>query len=1482
MRRGLGLVSLLSLAVLLMGLVLAGSAYSATVTCTTGAIPNGNSTTDLVVTGPCTVAAGTYTFHNVNIYAADPTTCTANPSSCGSLTFADDPTGVDFYAESIIVENGGSLIAGSSSNPIGTNCSGGKCGRVTIHLWGAQNDPLECDPTSNPMCDPATCKESTHCGIPDTLWMSNTLSMNPSSCTLAGALTPPQTLPGGVNDCFYPYEALDPADKTAKLPAYFGHKVLAVSYGGTLQLFGKEGATYSATGAPCDPVQAACSGTSWGRLVGSLKPGATSLTIDRAVKWKQGDHIVVSTTDYLPGHSEELVLSEDTNPSGSQTTISFTNANSKITGVQWPHNGKLISLDNTTYPGISRLSLNITQADTRAAVGLLTRSIQIVSDGDTAQSGFPAAPTDGMSAGYYFGGHTIVRQGFQTYQIQGVEFRQLGQGGDIMHYPVHFHMDRKTPDQTYVKDSSIWDSMTRWIVIHATQGVLLARNVGYKSIGHGFYLEDGTETGNQLYSNLGVFARAAVANIPTEPHVNIQNPRRVPGILTANFPGCNGKYQPASPDNKCLVGYDNFPYYSDANHPAVFWIMNGWNDFEYNVAAGAGTCGACYWFAPGAVSGPSRMEKWFGYASEQLGVLENTKDPTQGYDERAGTTPLQRFVGNTCVAAMNSFQEVGNSAVCNGVNFITSGAKPNTTLLMLTSPQAAANYPPNRKTDTYWPIVGGGGRLATRCPAADQNKSNADCAASGNVQICSPGSEANCDVTVLDGYTTSFNWAQKNFSAIWMRPFWSLVIDSVITDPQAAALNFVTSGDYSKASVPDGFWALARKSVFIGSSQWKNPQSDLQDNPFASNAGPFNPFSAQGYTAKGLSCANDAVSGGLNNLYCLSIDDGISMQLETFTNFQRMFSVYDGPTYQDSNAYLNVQPTYLTSDGTSTGTVLQGCKPNTCPKNATDCNPCASIGFKDGSQFGVRADQKNNLCYLPNAAIGWKQSNGFYYAPAFHSVNLYFNRVPIRHFVTEPLFKVSNSDPLSFKTDLTQARIEYCRYQDNMFNNFTDIDRETVLNDDDGTLTGLTSPVLSGESIPKTETISVNKEPFFEAPTETTECASDLPLNANNDARCAPDTAKTSPYQYVTAVVYPECALTAAPPTKDMPLSVCQDKQNQQTWGSACSSSPLGDPILGCAGLPLYRQLITTDEKEGIAQLKRMMGQNTFQRSGLTVNNGVYYIDTTLSREKQRSSTAKSWNVFTADEKYDLFFLYANKDTKQTYQMFIGKDVPDLTTSDSCATANVKFGYVDITTNKYKFSMAKPPGTANKNKKIGDLPVGWCSKYDSGSGILTLSTDMTSIADDFDLTKFDPTSNPPKTLGQERCQPATMCTWSSNQCQCNKSNPYYSLCSQANTAGQTVCSWAVKDIDCPAAGCPSFEITFPDAKHFKAEDQKERPKPAVFGYGSTSGFNWNIGFNLESSGVSGSDCNYTSQPPLSSCPTATPTPTGHQRRDALR
>ena len=186
--------------------------------------------------------------------------------------------------------------------------------------------------------------------------------------------------------------------------------------------------------------------------------------------------------------------------------------------MKWTHYG-----NQYTLPAVNPTGRTV--AETRAAVGLLTRSIQIVSEGDTATQTFPAPPAPNTVPGYFFGGHTIVRQGFAAYQVQGVEFRHMGQGGKLGHYPIHFHMVRVTPANTFVMDSSINESMTRWITVHGASGVTLQRNVGYLSIGHGFYLEDAVETENNFYSNLGVFARAAV--------INAQNPRQVPGILAS-------------------------------------------------------------------------------------------------------------------------------------------------------------------------------------------------------------------------------------------------------------------------------------------------------------------------------------------------------------------------------------------------------------------------------------------------------------------------------------------------------------------------------------------------------------------------------------------------------------------------------------------------------------------------------------------------------------------------------------------------------------------------------------------------------------------------------------------------------------------------------------------------------------------------------------------------------------------------------------
>ena len=362
-------------------------------------------------------------------------------------------------------------------------------------------------------------------------------------------------------------------------------------------------------------------------------------------------------------------------------------------------------------------------------------------------------------------------------------------------------------------------------------------------------------------------------------------------------------------------------------------------------------------------------------------------------------------------------------------------------------------------------------------------------------------------MTVLDHYTSAFNWASGNISAVWLRPQWYLLDNSVLSDVQNGALTFVTGGDYTQSSIIPGYWALARNTVFIGNTQ--------TDNPYASNAGPFN---------KGgpVACDNGASPGG----YCLNSKEGVSLPLVNFMVNQKMLNIYDGPNYQDSDIFLDITTTDCTGDQCIYGSSTQGIR------------------------------KGPSRCYLPNAAIAWKQPNGFFYPPAFHSTNLFFDNVEIRHYVIAPLFKA----PLgvtpaqnfgqggTYLTDLDGITVggkktvqgvadAYCGSLgavgppniSNFFTGFTGIDRQTELSDDDGSLTGLSNsllqPIPPNPPNPLKQTISVNEDEFFASPVETAECLSNTGIAASK-ACSAPDvkvpaaTAKTSPYDYVVTVVY--------------------------------------------------------------------------------------------------------------------------------------------------------------------------------------------------------------------------------------------------------------------------------------------------------------------------------------------------------------------------
>ena len=128
----------------------------------------------------------------------------------------------------------------------------------------------------------------------------------------------------------------------------------------------------------------------------------------------------------------------------------------------------------------------------------------------------------------------------------------------------------------------------------------------------------------------------------------------------------------------------------------------------------------------------------------------------------------------------------------------------------------------------------------------------------------------------------------------------------------------------------------------------------------------------------------------------------------------------------------------------------------------------------------------------------------------------------------EPLF-----NPGTYDTNGDEAKVRYFNNAGGasgptgMFDSFTDIDRQTELSDDDGSLTGLLG-APDKHNLSYLPAISVNKDTFFSAPVQTVECASDTSSLMGQGSACPysgnPDlcgTANTSPYDYVTTVVYP-------------------------------------------------------------------------------------------------------------------------------------------------------------------------------------------------------------------------------------------------------------------------------------------------------------------------------------------------------------------------
>jgi Right handed beta helix region len=114
-----------------------------------------------------------------------------------------------------------------------------------------------------------------------------------------------------------------------------------------------------------------------------------------------------------------------------------------------------------------------------------------------------------------FGAHIMIMGLGSKIHVDGVEIRRAGQAGTLARYPFHWHLLSYAGNGQLMgdavghvlKNSAIWNSSQRCIVVHATNGVQLINNVCHDIKGHAVFLEDAVERRNLIEGNLVLMTR---------------------------------------------------------------------------------------------------------------------------------------------------------------------------------------------------------------------------------------------------------------------------------------------------------------------------------------------------------------------------------------------------------------------------------------------------------------------------------------------------------------------------------------------------------------------------------------------------------------------------------------------------------------------------------------------------------------------------------------------------------------------------------------------------------------------------------------------------------------------------------------------------------------------------------------------------------------------------------------------------------------
>uniref|UniRef100_A0AAQ6ACE0 G8 domain-containing protein n=1 Tax=Amphiprion ocellaris TaxID=80972 RepID=A0AAQ6ACE0_AMPOC len=346
---------------------------------------------------------------------------------------------------------------------------------------------------------------------------------------------------------------------------------------------------------------------------------------DHPAGWGSGDRVVVASTDYSMHQAEEFTLLPCPTCKSNEVKVKgkakFVHVGEEVDGV-----------------------------DMRAEVGLLSRNILLRGEMEPGCYGNEACKFFSFDT---FGGH--LKRGFRAVHISGVELQHMGQQ-TMGHYPVHFHMNGDVDEKggydppTSVSDLSIHHSFSRCVTIHSSNGLLVKDVVGYDTLGHCFFTEDGPEERNTFDHCLGLMVRAGTL-LPSD-----RDSKMCRDITDGAYPG-----YVANPRQDCSA-------------TSTFWIANPNNNLINCAAAGSEETGF-----------------WFIFHHVPTGPSEGLYSP--GHTEH---TPMGQFTNNR---AHSNYR--AGMILDNGVKTTQANDRDKRPFLSL----VGARYGPHQDADPFKPRV---------------------------------------------------------------------------------------------------------------------------------------------------------------------------------------------------------------------------------------------------------------------------------------------------------------------------------------------------------------------------------------------------------------------------------------------------------------------------------------------------------------------------------------------------------------------------------------------------------------------------------------------------------------------------------------------------------------------------------------------------------------------------------------------------------